>query len=150
MSATISLPTNGTTITLTDRATGLDYVFRDLAQDDQIIIESTNPLSNRTNSANGGVTIQKREDSGVSTVTFRVLRFGSDDEYLNARAGSESVTVFDAVVKSAYFKDGQERKETFELEAGSITDMPTVTNNGNEQEVTLEYVMEFRNSSRTL
>lgn len=111
----ITLPNNGTTISLNGNR------LRHLAEGDSVTVTYTNPRTGRVNSETG-VTIHERSDAEVATIVVNVQKYSDDDITLSALAQSKPLTVVEGSIKSRFFVNGEERNETFTIEAGSITD----------------------------
>lgn len=142
--AAITIPASGTTLTLNGTRIG------DLAEGDAIVIAPVNDATNKTLGINGGVAIKDRLDSGVADVTIRVLKFSDSDIFLNGALNQGAPVVFNGSVKRNFIRDGVDGVETYTLENGSITTKPTNTINLQDGAEAMEYVINFRNATRTL
>ncbi|HDM8428228.1 TPA: hypothetical protein P0O11_000492 [Yersinia enterocolitica] len=125
-------------------------IITDIAVGDYITLTPTNPLTSRANSAQNGVTISKRVDAGVTVMVVRVQKFSNDDVWLNQQINTDIPVVFNGSVKESFVRDGAALKETYDLQAGSITTQPTQTKNNQDVNALMEYTIEFRNIRRNV
>ena len=144
MGAVITLAADSTTLTLNGRA------FTSLGVGDYLELAPVNPLTTQTPGGDGGVTIQGRSDGGVTDVTVRVQKFDDDDVFLNSARNQSSPVVFDGSVKTNFVKSGTDGVESYVLESGTITTQPTDGKNDQDGNALMEYVIQFRNSSRNI
>lgn len=56
----------------------------------------------------------------------------------------------DGSVKESFVRDGAALKETYDLQAGSITTQPTQTKNNQDVNALMEYTIEYRNVVRNV
>lgn len=126
------------------------YALTSLAEGDFVDIAPVNAATARTNSASGGVNIVERVDAGVTDVTVRVQKLSADDVFLNSLRNQKPIAVIDGSVKTNYSRDGRDSVETYALEGGSLTTQPTDTKNNQDGNAMMEYVIQFRNSQRSL
>ncbi|EGB6331292.1 hypothetical protein H7383_004859, partial [Salmonella enterica] len=117
---------------------------------DYVTLTPSNPLTSRANSANNGVTISGRVDAGVHVMVMRVQKFSNDDIWLNQQRNAAIPVVFNGSVKESFARDGAALKETYDLQAGSITTQPTQTKNNQDVNALMEYTIEFRNVVRNV
>lgn len=122
----------------------------DFAEGDFITLTPVNALTSQTNSANGGVNINKRTDGSVFDVVFRVQKYSDSDIFMNSEVNQETPTVFNGSAKENYVKDGTAGVESWTLENGSITSRPTETKNNQDGNGVVEYTIRFRNAQRAL
>ncbi|EPL7326331.1 hypothetical protein P4870_003416 [Citrobacter freundii] len=125
-------------------------IITDIAAGDYITITPSNPLTSRANSANNGVTISGRVDAGVHVMVIRVQKFSNDDIWLNQQRNSAIPVVLNGSVKESFVRDGAALKETYDLQAGSITTQPTQTKNNQDVNALMEYTIEYRNVVRNV
>lgn len=141
--ATISLNSNSTTLKLKNVTLDSERVVTDFIAGDIIVIAPVNAQTSRTYSAEG-VNIQGRVDKDVRTITFTVEKFGDTDEFMNEAIYSGQTCVFEGSAKSLYFKDGEQRTETYSFKGGSITTLATDTKNNRDGNNEMTYVIEAR------
>lgn len=144
MASTVALQADSTTLVLNG------YIFNSLAEGDEMTFTSVNPLTGRTNSAGGGVTIKKRIDGGVTDHVVRVQKYSDDDVFLNSVAMGQSVVVLEGSAKENYTKDGIPFVCTLELIGGSVTGKPQDVRNNQDGNALMEYTIQYRNAIRTL
>lgn len=123
--------------------------FTQFAEADYITLAPVNPLTGHVNSSTG-VNINKRMDGNVYDLTMRVQKYGSDDVQLSAWVNSEFPVIIAGSVKETFFRDEQEFTESWILEAGSITTLPTDTKNNQDGNGMMEYVIRFRRGKRNI
>lgn len=140
---TITLPNNGTTITLNGN------ILRNLAEGDQTTVTYPNARTHRVNSATG-VTIGERSDADVADITLIVQKYSEDDVLLSEFTQSEDPTVIEGSIKSVFFRDGEKFIETFTVEAASITDQPEAGVNSQDGTGTVTYTIQSRRTRRGL
>jgi len=126
------------------------YALSSLAEGDFITIESPNPLTVRTNAENDGVTVKQRLDARVLDVTIRVQKLSEDDIFLNVIRNSNEPILINGSIKESYTIDGNDSKDSWTLEAGSITDQPSDTKNNQDGNAMMEYKIQFRTGIRNL
>lgn len=114
-----------------------------LLQGDYLVLEYTNPLTDRVNSSDGGVGILPRFDAGVGTLKLTVQRLSSSDTFLNGLSGN-----FDGSIITRFTNNSVEFTENWSLFNMSKTDQPTHTRNNQEDDQSVEYTFEFRNATR--
>jgi len=141
--STIALAADSTSVIL--NGAGLTQ----FAEGDFITLAPVNALTGHVNSATG-VNINKRMDGNVYDLTLRVQKYGSDDVLLTGWVNSEAPVVINGSVKETFFRDGQEFTESWTLEAGSITTLPTDTKNNQDGNGLMEYVIRFRRGKRNI
>lgn len=140
----VSLAAENTTLVLNG------YAFTSFSEGDFLVLAPVNPLTSQTNSTNGGVSINERVDGGVHDLTIRVQKYSADDVWLNSAVNSRPVTVFAGSSKTNYVRDGVEAVETYTLEGGSVTTQPTNTQNNQDGNAMMEYMIRFRTAARAL
>jgi len=122
----------------------------DFAEGDIIELNPANELTSRVNSAEGGVTVQKRVDAGVTDLIVRVQKMSNSDVFLNSLRNQEVPELIQGSAKEDYNRDGTEGVESFILENGSITTQPGNTKNNQDGNAMMEYTIQFRNAVRNL
>src|SRR5699024_6877767 len=123
--------------------------FTQFAEGDFITLAPVNPLTGHVNSSSG-VNINKRMDGNVYDLTFRVQKYGSDDVQVTSWINSEFPVVINGSLKETFFRDEQEFTESWVLEAGSVTTLPTDTKNNQDGNGLMEYVIRFRRGKRNI
>jgi len=142
--ATITLAADSTTLTL-NGTTILDF-----AEGDFLTLTPANALTSHTNSANGGVNINKRIDGDVYDLLFRIQKFSDSDVFMNSAINQEVPVLFNGSAKDNFTKDGTDGVETWTLQNGSITTRPTETKNNQDGNGLVEYTIRFRSAQRAL
>lgn len=140
MGTPISYAADSTTLVLNGR------VITDTVAGDEFTLAPVNPLTSRVNGAKNAVSIGKRVDGNVMTLTINVIKNSEDDIWLNNQKLSNYPTIFNGSLKENFMINGELRKSSWALEGGSFTDQPTDTRNNQELNVTMAYVIEFRNA----
>lgn len=132
-----SLVLNGTAIT-------------DVSEGDVIELNPVNPVTSHVNSANGGVTINKRIDGGVHDLVVRVQKYSASDVFLNSAINQAAPVVFNGSVKEDFIRDDVAGAESYILENGSITTRPANVKNNTDGNGLMEYTIRFRNATRNI
>lgn len=140
---TITLPNNGTTITLNG------YRCRNLAEGDNLTITYPNARTGRVNSETG-VSIHERSDADVADITISVQTYSDDDVQLNAFMNTDPLTVIEGSIKTRYTKNGETLNETFSISAASITDQPEKTVNTQDGSAVMVYTLQSRTTKRAI
>lgn len=138
--ATIIYPNSQSTLTLGG------YTFTNLAEGEAMVLAPVNELSSRTNSQGGGVSVSKRIDSGVHTLTVNVQRHSPDYDQCEAWRKASTIAVLDGSLKRSYTQDGTSKKETRALSSASMTTQQTDTQNNQDGNNIATYVFECRNA----
>lgn len=125
------------------------HTFRHLMEGAALVLTPVNEKTSRTNSINGGVSATNRVNGGVHDLSVMVQRYSPDDKLLNDARNSSSPVVFNGSMKRAYTEEGVSKKATTELSVGTITTLPTKTDNNQESEDSRTYVIRFRNATET-
>lgn len=125
-------------------------VIEDFAEGDYIEINPVNELTSHTNSSNGGVTIIKRLDAGVTDVVVRVQKHSASDVYLNGIRNQDAPIVIEGSAQEVFIRNGTEFVEAWSLERGSMTVQPGNTKNNQDGNALQEYTIRFRNAVRTI
>lgn len=126
------------------------FAITDFAEGDRLELNPVNPLTSHINSANGGVTINKRVDGGVHDLIIRVERFSGSDVFLNSAINQEDVVIFNGSVKEDFTRDGTAGAESYILENGSITTRPSNVKSNTDGNAVMEYTIRFRNATRSI
>lgn len=140
----IVLDADSTTLVLNGHA------FTSFGVGDNIAINPVNPHTSQTNSNDGGVTINRRSDGGVHDLVITLQKYSDDDVFLNSAINAETPTIFAGSLKEDFVKDGTDGQESWTLEGGSITTLPSNTKNDTDGNATQEYTFRFRNAKRAL
>lgn len=135
---------DSTTLTLNGTA------ILDFAEGDFLTLTPVNPLTSQTNSANGGVNINRRIDGDMYDMLFRVQKFSDSDVFMNSAVNQAVPVAFDGSAKDNFTKDGNDGVETWTLQNGSITTRPTETKNNQDGNGLVEYTIRFRSAQRAL
>lgn len=141
--STILLNADSTTLVLNGTS------INDFAAGDILELAPLNPLTSHVNGSRG-VNINKRSDAGAYSLVVRVQRKSESDIFLNSAVNSENVVVFDGSLKENFVRDSIEGVESWILESGSITTLPTETFNDTEGNAMMEYTLQFRFCQRNV
>lgn len=127
-----------------------DYTFKSFAEGDYLSLTPVNAHTSRVNSADGGVTIGERMDKDVYDLTFSTQKYSDDDVFMLSQINTEGATLFEGSAKESYNKDGEAGVESWNLDGGSITTLPTQTRNNQDGNAMMEYTIQFRTAKRSL
>lgn len=127
-----------------------DYTFKSFAEGDYLTLTPVNAHTSRVNSAVGGVTIGERMDKDVYDLTFSIQKYSDDDVFMLSQINTPGATLFEGSAKESYAKDGQAGVESWNLDGGSITTLPTQTRNNQDGNAMMEYTIQFRTAKRSL
>ena len=127
-----------------------DYTFKSFAEGDYLTLTPVNAHTSRVNSAVGGVTISERMDKDVYDLTFSIQKYSDDDVFMLSQINTPGATLFEGSAKESYAKDGQAGVESWNLDGGSITTLPTQTRNNQDGNAMMEYTIQFRTAKRSL
>jgi hypothetical protein len=127
-----------------------DYTFKSFAEGDYLALTPVNAHTSRVNSADGGVTIGERMDKDVYDLTFSVQKYSDDDVFMLSQINTPGATLFEGSAKESYAKDGSAGVESWNLDGGSITTLPTQTRNNQDGNAMMEYTIQFRTAKRSL
>lgn len=127
-----------------------DYTFKSFIEGDYLTLTPVNAHTSRVNSADGGVTIGERMDKDVYDCAFSVQKYSPDDVFMLSQINAEGPTVFEGSAKEAYTIDGGAGIESWNLDAGSITTLPTQTKNNQDGNAMMQYTVQFRSAKRSL
>lgn len=141
--ATITYATDSTTLALNG------YVFTGFIAGDYVELAPLNDANAPVDSADG-VSITKRADGDVHTLTVRVQKGSQDDIFLNSALAGSAPTVFAGSLKENYTIDGVDAVDTWTLEGGAITTRPTETKNNQDGNTSHEYMIRFRFATRAV
>lgn len=142
MSITL-LDTDSTTLVLNG------YTFKSFIAGDFVELAPVNPLTARINSTDDSLTIVKRLDGNVYNLTIRIVKNSADDIFLNTTINNGLIVLNGSAVTN-FIKDGINSVETWNLENGSITTLPTDTKNNVDGNAVMEVVIQFRNAVRAI
>jgi hypothetical protein len=135
--AVISFKSDSTTLVLNDE------VINDFINGDILELAPVNPDTSRLYGRNKSVNIQKRSDAEVYTLKFSVMKNSDSDIFMNTQMNKPIPVVFNGSMKEIFVKDGEELVDSYELQAGSITDKPTQTKNNQDGNAQLDYTIEL-------
>lgn len=136
---------DGATLTLNGR------IIQDYIEGDTIELAPANPNSAHVNGVRtNSVSITSRSDRGVYDLTVRVQMFSEDDTFLNGLLNTNPPEIINGSLKESFIRDDAEGVETWTLENGTITEQPTKTKNTQDGNATMQYVIRFRNATRSL
>jgi len=127
-----------------------DYTFKSFAEGDYLTITPVNAHTSRVNSAAGGVTIGERMDKDVYDLTFSIQKYSEDDIFMVGLINTEGVALIEGSAKESYTSDGSAGIESWNLDGGSITTLPTQTRNNQDGNALMEYTIQFRTAKRSL
>ncbi len=139
--STIQLLAESTTLVLNGR------VFTDFIDGDSLSLTPVNELATRNRSSRG-LNIQKRSDAYVKDLAFTVPKYSDDDIWLNSQVNQTTPVVFNGSVKENYTKDEIEMINTYTLEDGSFTVMPTDQRNNVDGNQDMLYTIQFNRAIR--
>ena len=137
-------------ITLAAEATSLilnGTPILDLVDGDTVVITPVNPVTNQLRSSRS-LNIQKRSDSDVHDVVFRVPKYSDADIFMQSAINQRIPTVFNGSCKENYLRDSVEAVTTWTLRNGSITTRPTDTRNNQDGNNMMEYTIRFNQATR--
>lgn len=140
----ITLNADSTTLILND------YTFKSLAEGDFLTLTPVNEHTSRVNSSSGGVTVSERMDKDVHDLAFSVQKYSDDDVYMLSLINTPGATLIEGSAKESYTKDGQAGVESWNLDGGSITVLPTKTSNNQDGDAMMLYTVQFRTAKRSL
>lgn len=127
-----------------------DYTFKSFAEGDYLSLTPVNAHTSRVNSAVGGVTIGERMDKDVYDLKFSIQKYSDDDVFMLSQINTPGATLFEGSAKESYTKDTQAGVESWNLDGGSITTLPTQTRNNQDGNAMMEYTIQFRTAKRSL
>lgn len=127
-----------------------DYTFKSFAEGDYLALTPVNAHTSRVNSAAGGVTIGERMDKDVYDLTFSVQKYSADDIFMLGLINTAGAAVIEGSAKESYTIDGGAGIESWNLDGGSITTLPTQTRNNQDGNALMEYTVQFRTAKRSL
>ena len=138
MAKTITIPTEGTTLTLNG------YAFQDMADGDILALAFTNDKTSHTLGTNATATIKNRLSGDMAELTVNCMKYGNDDIFLNpfAENGVEN-GVMEGTLQRNYTKDGSDFVESYSLKAGAVMKKPDNTINTQDGEELLPYKIKF-------
>lgn len=142
--ANVQVTADNATLTLNGR------VFTDFQEGDRLTLTPVNDLTSHTNSANGGLTINKRSDGRVHDLVIRLQKMSDDDIFMNGILNAETTVVLNGSLKEVFVRDGVQGVDTYSLQNGSCTTLPTKTVNDQEGNSLMEYTIRFRQAIRAI
>lgn len=130
-------------------------LIKDLIAGDSLELAFLNDDTAHIESTDGGVTISKRIDANVGTLTVRVQRNSEGDVFLNNAINSIEVTVIEGTLTQTYKTISGEGIQilgvsTYRMTTGTVIGKPTVTINNQDGNDTMEYLIRFRNIVRSI
>ena len=130
-------------------------LIKDLIAGDSLELAFLNDDTAHIESTDGGVTISKRIDANVGTLTVRVQRNSEGDVFLNNAINSIEVTVIEGALTQTYKTISGEGIQilgvsTYRMTTGTVIGKPTVTINNQDGNDTMEYLIRFRNIVRSI
>ena len=134
--ARIQLQADSTTLVLNGT------VCNDFVDGDILTLTPVNPLTSRTRSTRG-INIQKRSDAYVYDLAFTVPKYSEFDDFMSSQINRNEPVLFAGSVKENYIKDEEEFINTYTLEDGSITVLPTETKNNTDGNNAMLYTIQF-------
>lgn len=145
MAKTITIPTDGTTLTLNG------YAFQDMADGDIIALTFPNDKTMHTIGTNGTSTIKDRLNGDVGEITVNVMKYGNDDIFMSPFAeNGVSNGVLTGTIQRNYTKDGKDFQESYSLDAGAVMKKPDNTINTQDGEEMLSYSIRFAFAKRII
>jgi len=142
--AAIVLGADSTTLVLNGRAITA-FVAGDI-----LTLTPAADHSSQVVGSDGGVVINRRADADVHALLLRVQRYSDDDVFLNSAMNQSIPVLFNGSLKEDFQRDGQDFKESWTLENGSITTKPTYTKNDTDGNGVVEYTINFRRAVRSI
>jgi hypothetical protein len=143
--ANIVIPGDGSTLTLNG------YAFQDLADGDVITLTFPNDKTSHTVGQNGNSVVKDRINGDVCEVTVNVLKFGSDDIFLNPYSElGASNGLLNGTLQRNFVKDGKDFVESYQLSGGSVMTKPDNTINTQDGEELLAYNIRFTFGKRVI
>ncbi|MDR0453484.1 MAG: hypothetical protein LBH05_01580 [Deferribacteraceae bacterium] len=131
-----ALNADSTTLTLNGTA------ITDFIAGDFITLAPVNALTSRVRGSNGATVIKKRVDGNEYDLTVNVLKYSDSDIYLNSLMNGDSPKVINGSMKENYKKNGVNFVNSWVIENGSITTQPTDTQNNQDGNATMAYVIQ--------
>ena len=147
------IETAGSTLVMSASVNNVEteHLFTSFVSGDVYEISPVNERTSQINSTNGGVSLQKRSDGQVHTLTVRVQKGSDDDIFLNTALNNPNgLAILSANSKEILYKDGLEIIEDWSMENGTFKNSPTSTKNDQDGNALCEYVMTFRNAVRSI
>lgn len=127
-----------------------DYTFKSFAEGDYLTLTPVNEHTSRVNSSSGGVTIGERMDKDVYDLAFSVQKYSADDVFMLGLINTAGATLIEGSAKESYIIDGGAGVESWNLDGGSITTLPTQTRNNQDGNALMQYTVQFRTAKRSL
>jgi hypothetical protein len=144
MNSAIVLDADSTTLILNGRAiTG--FVAGDI-----MTLTPAADHSSQVIGSDGGITINRRADGDVYALMMRIQRYSDDDVFLNSAINQSLPVLFNGSLKQDFQRDGEDFKESWALNNGSLTTKPTVVQNDTDGNAVMEYTISFRSARRSI
>jgi hypothetical protein len=127
------------------------HPFTNFINGDTIELTPVNPLSSRQQGKDV-VSIIKRSDSGTYDMIIRLLRGSNDDIFMNTLVNQPSVAILEGSLIENYTNSeaGVNSTEAWKLNTGSITTLPKRVVNNVDNNVLMEYTIQFSFCVRTI
>lgn len=135
MGQTIVADTKNSTLTLNGRT------IEDTPDGDVFTLSYQNAVTTQTQGSNNGVVIKDRSDKFTALLTVRVLKYSSDDVFMNNAVNSEDVTVFEGSLKTNFTRNGVDGTDTYTMINGTVQDRTDNTINNTDGEDVSEYTI---------
>ena len=143
--ASIVIPTDGTTLTLTG------YAFKNMIDGDQVLLSFPNDKNTMTIGQNGNSLHKERLNGDVCEMTINVLKFLSDDIFLTPYAEhGASNGLLAGTLQRVFTKDGVEGVESYQFEGGSVKKKPDSGVNTQDGDESLSFVIQFAFAKRII
>ena len=124
--------------------------FTNYLDGDILELNPVNPLTSQI-TGNESVSIIKRSDANVYELVVRLLKFSTDDVYMNTQMNQYYPVIFAGSLKENYInQDSIESVETWDLRAGSITIKPSKITNNQDGNALMQYTIRFNQAIRTI
>ncbi len=123
------------TLTLNGRA------IEDSPEGDVFVIAFGNDATKQTQGVNGGKVIKKTVNKDDGLLTVNVLKYSSDDTFLNNIVIAGDVTVIDGSLKTNFTRDNVDGVETYAITAATIQSRGDATVNNTDGDDISTYVL---------
>jgi hypothetical protein len=133
---TLAFNADSTTLILNGTA------ITDFVAGDYITLAPVNAVTSRVRGSNGATVIKKRTDANEYDITINVLKYSDSDVFLNNLMNGESPNVVQGSIKENYKKNGDDFVASWVVENGSITTPPTDTQNNQDGNAVMAYVIQ--------
>ena len=145
----ITLSPDTTSVIWTSNNAEQPFNIRDFIEGDYIVITPANPLTSRVNGSDGSVNIIQRTDGLVYDIAISVLKGSRSDQFLQADVNSNPSSILQAVIKENFVREGVDFVDSYLLNNGSYTTLPTITRNNQDGNEGVTYTAQFREMVRT-